>query len=276
MTATKVKQLRDIIECFYSVRYATTTRSLARYSSYSRRSLFRFLKGDYPWVAIRLSLLKAFIFQEGQHFIAAADEVVEGKSGKLSHGLSRFYSSIAGKPIAGVCFFGLSFIEVNKRNSYFMGAQQVVYSQEDKQRIAENKTKRKAAKQRVAQGIALPKGRKKGSPNQPKQQNTTASFRAFQHLWQETMSLLKECLPLLRLTHLVADSAYGTLDYLKAGSEIWPAPGFSFSQQRCSLSTLPRALQWKRPQASLWREVETHRHRCCLFESKQTRGKLSL
>lgn len=214
MTAANVKQLADIIQCFYCVRYGTTTRSLSRYSSHSLRSLFRFLQGDHSWIAIRLSLLKAFVFGEGLHFIAAADEVVEGKSGKLSHGLSRFYSSIAGKPIAGVCFFGLSLIEVGQRRSYFIGAKQVVYSPQDQQRIAEQKTKRKAAKQRAAQGESLPKGRKKGSPNKARSENITASFRAFQGLWQETMRLLKQYLPLLRLTHLVADSAYGTLDYL--------------------------------------------------------------
>ena len=114
MTIAKVKQLADIIQCFYSVRYGTTTRSLARYSGYSLRSLFRFLQGDYR-LAIRLSLLRAFVFRQGQHFIVAADEVVEGKSGKLSHGLSRFYSSLAGKTNAGVCLFGLCFIEVGKR-----------------------------------------------------------------------------------------------------------------------------------------------------------------
>jgi hypothetical protein len=82
MTAANIKRLADIIQCFYCVRYGTTTRSLSRYSL---RSFFRFLKVDHPWIAIRLSLLKAFVFREGLHFIAAADEVVEGKSGKLSH-----------------------------------------------------------------------------------------------------------------------------------------------------------------------------------------------
>lgn len=219
MTAANIKHLADIIHCFYCVRYGTTTRSLSRYSAYSLRSWFRFLKTAHPWIAIRLSLLNTFVFQQGQHFIAAADEVVEGKSGKLSHGLSRFYSSIAGKPIAGGCFFGLSLIEVGQRRSYFMGAQQVVYNQQDQQRIAEQKTKRKAGKERATQGTSLPKGRKKGSKNQPKPDNTTASFRAFQNLWQETMGLIKEYLPLLRLTHLVADSAYGTLDYLKLANQ---------------------------------------------------------
>lgn len=162
MSKTKIKQLADIIECFYSVRYATTSRSLSRYSSYSRRSLFRFLKEDYEWIAIGILLVKSFIFKESKHFIAAIDEVVEGKSGKLSFGLSRFYSSTAGKPIAGICFFGLSLIDVEKRCSYFLAAKQVVYSQADKERIQEEKTKRKQAKARAAKGEALARGRKKG------------------------------------------------------------------------------------------------------------------
>jgi len=219
MTAANIKRLADILHCFYCVRYGTTTRSLSRYSRYSLRSFFRFLKTAHPWIAIRLSLLKTFVFQEGQHFIVAADEVVEGKSGKLSHGLSRFYSSIAGKPIPGVCFFGLSLIEVGQRCSYFIGAKQVVYNQQDQQRIAEQKAKRKAGKERAAQGTSIQKGRKKGSPNKARPDNNTASFRAFQSLWQETMRLLKQYLPLLQLTHLVADSAYSTLDYLKLANE---------------------------------------------------------
>lgn len=213
MTVANIRLLRQIIACFYCVRYQTTTRSLALYSSYSLRTLFRFLRQDHDWIKIRLLLLKAFVFQEGQHFIAAIDEVVEGKSGKESFGLSRFYSSVAGKPIAGVCFFGFSLIEVKKRCSYFMGAQQVVYTLEDKPRIAQQKTHRKAGKVRALQGECLPKGRKKGSKSQP--EHPTASLRTFQALWAEMMGLLKKHLPTLRLTPVVADSAYGMLKYLQ-------------------------------------------------------------
>ncbi len=46
MSKRKIKQLADIIESFYRVRYQTTTRSLSRYSEYSRRSLFSFLQQD--------------------------------------------------------------------------------------------------------------------------------------------------------------------------------------------------------------------------------------
>lgn len=215
MTTANINLLTDIIHCFYCVRYGTTTRSLSRYSGYSLRTLFRFLAKDHQWVAVRLCLLKAFIFKQDQHYIAAMDEVVEGKSGKLTHGLSRFYSSIARKPVAGVCFFGLSLIEVSKRCSYFLSVKQVVYTPEDKKRISEQKTNRKQAKARAASGKALPKGRKKGSKNKGGQTNQTACFRTFKALWQESMALLKHYLPAIKLTHLVADSAYGTLDYLR-------------------------------------------------------------
>ena len=219
LSKTKIKQLADIIECFYCVRYATTTRSLARYSSYSRRSLFRFLQESYPWTKISILLLKSFLFREDKHFIAAIDEVVEAKSGKMSFGLSRFYSSLAGKPISGICFFALSLIDVNKACSYFLSAKQVVYTQEDKEWIAEAKKKRTQAKQRAAKGQTLAKGRKKGSNNQPRQPVGSASLRTFSRLWQESLSLLKTQLPKIKRTHLVADSAYSSLAYIQLAQE---------------------------------------------------------
>lgn len=219
MTAANIHLLADIIHCFYCVPCATTTRSLSRYSNYSRRSLFRFLSVNHSWIAIRIALLKAFVINDNKTFIAAIDEVVEGKSGKLSFGLSRFYSSIAQKPIAGICFFGLSLIDVNKRCSYFLSAKQVVYTQEDKERIAQGKKQRKEAKQRAVKGEALPKGRKKGSLKKAKQPLESASLRTFKAVWQESCSLLEKCLPTLRLTHLVADSAYSSLAYIELAKE---------------------------------------------------------
>jgi putative transposase len=219
MTTTNIKLLADIIECFYCVRYATTTRSLSRYSKYSRRSLFRFLKADHEWIAMRIILLKSFIFKESKHFIAAIDEVVEGKSGKLSFGLSRFYSSIAQKPIASICFFGLSLIDVDKRCSYFLAAKQVVYTEEDKKRIAQQKNKRQEGKARAEKGQRLSTGRKKGSKNGSKQANNTASFRVFTSLWQESIGIVKKYLPAIKLTHLVADSAYSSVDYINLAQQ---------------------------------------------------------
>lgn len=43
----------------------------------------------------------------------------------------------------------------------------------------------------------------------------TASFRAFSSLWQKVMDLLEKYMPKINLTHLLADSAYGSLAYIK-------------------------------------------------------------
>jgi len=163
MTTANIHLLSDIIHCFFSVRYAITTRSLSRYSHYSLRTLFRFFKHDHDWVAIRLRFLKAFVFQQPRHLIAAVDEVVEAKSGKHSFGLSKFYSSIAQKPVSGICFFCLSFIDVQRACCYMVGLEQVVHTQADQERIAQQKAKRKAGKERSSKGETLAKGRKKGS-----------------------------------------------------------------------------------------------------------------
>jgi putative transposase len=76
----------------------------------------------------------------------AVDEVVEGKSGRHSHGLAKFYSSCSQKSIQGICFFALSLIKVRTKQSFLLNSLQVVYSQEDKQRIAAKKEKTKLGK----------------------------------------------------------------------------------------------------------------------------------
>lgn len=215
-TKANVRILIELLASFFTVKYATTTKSLSRYTEVKRRTIFRFLRKKHEWVKIRVSVFKALIFKEKHTYIAAIDEVVEGKSRKNSHGISKFYSSTAGKPINGICFFALALIDVTKRTAYTIAVEQVIYTDEDKARIKEKKEKVKAGKKRAAEGKALPKGRKKGSTDAIKEEkvNETASFRAFRTLWTSAMDCLKSILPAIKVKHLVADSAYGTLDYL--------------------------------------------------------------
>jgi len=48
-------------------------------------------------------------------YLLAGDEVVVSKAGKQTHGLGRFYSSIAQRPIPGLSFFALSLVDVQQR-----------------------------------------------------------------------------------------------------------------------------------------------------------------
>ncbi|QQS29340.1 MAG: transposase [Sphingobacteriales bacterium] len=101
---------------------------------------------------------------------------------------------------------------MGKRKSYPMVVEQVVQTEGDRKRIAEQKKKALAGKQRSAEGRCLVRGRKQGSKNRPKQPNPTASFRAFTALLNKLLS----CLPGINLTYMVADCAYASADYFSA------------------------------------------------------------
>lgn len=217
MSKANIALFAELIQSFFTVRYTTTTRSLSRYTTYSLRQIFRFLKQSHDWLSVRILLFGQYIFHPDRHYLAAIDEVVEGKSGKSSYGKATFYSSCAQKPIASVCFFSLSLIDVVSGTSFMLHCLQVVHTEEDKKRIAGQKQKRQAGKARSKENTNLAKGRKKGSQNKTSPaQDLSASQRTFQALWQTVWEGLHKYLPACKPTHLVADCAYGTLYYLCA------------------------------------------------------------
>ena len=212
---SKVRILLDILECFYCVEGKTTTRSLSRYSGYSLRTLFRFLGEEIDWLGLRLLIFKKFIYKASNSYIMAVDEVVEGKSRKASYGIGTFFSSILGKPIRGICFSGLTLIDVEKRTSCMIGLEQLVYTKEDKARIGKQKAEKKAAKKRKSAGISKAKGRKKGIKNKAKKENKTVSFRCLKALLLGFSSSKSMFSMGIKIAHLVGDAAYGTQDYLE-------------------------------------------------------------
>ena len=221
MTSANLRIFLTLLQSFLCIRYETTTRGLSRYCEYSLRHIFRFLATQHKWLEIRVLLFKSFIYDKKAHYIVAVDEVVEGKSGSASFGVDRFYSSCQQKTIKSVCFFALSLINIHTKNSYLLNILQVVYSTDDKKRIASQKEKTKAGKQRTKVGKNLPKGRPKKEnkdkkvETQQKISNLTASFRVFKDLFINSLNLLKSSILGIKITHLVADCAYGGLDYLQ-------------------------------------------------------------
>ena len=227
MTSANIAIFLSIVASFLCCRYEITTGGLSRYCDYSLRQIFRFLLQKQDWLAIRLSLLIDFFYQKDQTYIVAVDEVVEGKSGHHSFGLAKFYSSCSQKTIQGLCFFALSLINCKTKTSYLLNILQVIYTEVDKQRIAEKKEKTKQGKLRTQEGKNLPKGRKAKEANPTKEtsekkevkENFTASFRVFKELFTNSINLLKKMLPDIKIAFLVADTAYGTIDYLNVAEE---------------------------------------------------------
>jgi putative transposase len=244
MSNANLKIFSSLVESFLCVRHQVTTRGLSRYSSYSLRQIFRFLATPHNWLEMRMQLLRAGISPTGGDVhIVAGDETVEGKAGKHTYGLGEFYSSCAQKPIAGVNFFAMNLINTVTKSSYLLHVKQVVATEEEKERTAEKKQKIKEGKQRTKEGKNLPRGAKKkvvtpaeddnkealeATTATVKEQNSkpkkeekqekeslSSAFRVFKELFTETMDQLKIALPQLKVTHLVADSAYASLSYLR-------------------------------------------------------------
>ena len=211
LPGTNIRMIFEIVQGFLCISYGGGVKTLSRYMDYSERSIFRFIEKEINWKEIFVRIFKQFVYKQGGVYLLAADETIEGKSGKSTYGCGRFYSSILQMAIPSVCLFGFSLIEISARKSYFMGFNQVVYSDKDRERIA-------AQKEQKAAGAGKAKGRKQGTKNAPKGEKEvyeTASFRAFKAFFVSIMNLLSSIIPDLKIAYLVVDSAYGNLQYLK-------------------------------------------------------------
>ena len=82
-SATNLQHFAIMIDSILGISNSVTTLSVSRYSSLSYRTVQRFyaLK-DVNWLLVNLFLFKHFIYQKGKNYFLAADETVEGKSGK--------------------------------------------------------------------------------------------------------------------------------------------------------------------------------------------------
>jgi putative transposase len=230
LNVTNTAILVDIITSFLTVSGAITTRSLARYSNRSERSWFRFLAEDYDWIKARVALFSKFSHDANAIHFLAFDETMEGKSGKSTHGIDRFYNSIIKIAERGIGFGACSLVNVETGVSYFIGLRQVVRTAEDKARTALQKEQKKVQEQAAKarkKGESAPEkkpvGRTKGTINKPKSVENvveTPSFRTFKALFTSSIKEIRETMPNIKLQHIIGDNAYATLQYLKLADEL--------------------------------------------------------
>lgn len=176
LSDTNLQHFAFIIESILGISNPVTTLSVSRFSSLSYRTVQRFyaLK-EVNWLLVNLLLFKSFVHSSGKHYLLAADETVKAKAGKSTHGIGRFYSSIAKQVIKSVSFLIVSIIDVETEKSYVLGCQQLIF----KPKIAEPKPLKKV---RGKLTIPKPKGRPKGSKNKAKTQPQGVSYQVLKTL----------------------------------------------------------------------------------------------
>ena len=214
-SATNLQHFAIIIDSILGISNSVTTLSVARYSSLSYRTIQRFyaLK-DVNWLLVTLFLFKHFIYQKGKSYLFAADETVKGKAGKQTHGLGRFYSSMAKQVIRSVSFLAVSIIDIEKEKSYILGCKQLINNNLDK--VIINPEKKSKSKKKTKD---KPKGRPKGSKNKVKTEPKSTSYQVLKTLLDLVQSQLKIFLPELNCFHIVLDGFYGHEDYLLLASK---------------------------------------------------------
>lgn len=167
----------------------------------SYRTIQRLFSTQIDWPVLRWHLIKPLVIKVKGVWILAGDEVVVTKSGKKTHGLGRFFSSIYNKPLPGLCFLNLSLVSVNTGTAYPLIAQQQV-------RDAAPATPKAVKKKRKKSG------RPKGSTNKNRSTVTLSPFQTqLQRCIRAALTLLGEN---LKVIYFVYDGALGNNAGLQA------------------------------------------------------------
>lgn len=117
---TTMQQMTQIIMAMLAMNGRVTMLGISRWTDTggSYRTVFRFFHTVIPWATILWLFFRRHLFCPEDEYLLAGDEVVVSKSGKKTHGLDKFFSSLANQPISGLSFFALS-LGVSNKSTHF-------------------------------------------------------------------------------------------------------------------------------------------------------------
>jgi putative transposase len=197
LNATTLRQLGRVTEAMLSMTGRVTMRGIARWAGPggSYRTVQRLFTTSLSWGTLQWLLIRHHLLDQDDVILMGGDEVVVTKSGKMTYGLDRFFSSLYGKTVPGLGFLSLSLISVKRRTSYPIMMEQI-----DKQQTANppdvSKTK--------SQGH---RGRPQGSTNRNRREVVLSPYLRFV---QETMRRLLALIGTgIKVMYFVYDGAFG-------------------------------------------------------------------
>lgn len=152
---TSLRHLGRVAEAMLAMSGRVTMRGLARWSGKggSYRTIQRFFNTNLSWCHLQWLLIRQHLLDADEVVVMSGDYVVVTKAGKTTYGLDRFFSSLYGKAVPGLCFLSLSLLSVKRRMSYPVVTEQVAKACET------------AARAQPTQTSKGQRGRPKGSKN---------------------------------------------------------------------------------------------------------------
>jgi len=206
VTMTTVRQFSRIALALLALTGRVTMLGISRWTGPggSYRTVQRFFATVLPWATLFWLFFRTHLFHTDDLYILGGDETVVSKAGKHTHGLDRFFASLAGKPIPGLAFFTLSLISIKQRRSFPIALEQVIRTPQERAAApAKTRSKTKATSTPKRKG-----GRPKGSTTKAKTAvELNPELTRIQTL---ILALLTRIGSLLSLTYLVLDGHFGT------------------------------------------------------------------
>ena len=213
LSTTELRQLTRITEALLSMSGRVTMRGLSRWAAKggSYRTVQRFFNTVLDWSQLQWLLIRTHLLDNDDVIVASGDHVMVTKAGKQTHGLDRFFSSLYGKAVPGLCFLSLSLISVKHRKSYPALMEQVEKSSDVKQPAPAQGAKKKRQDQHEAkQKRHGGRGRPKGSKNRNRREVELSPSLLF---IQEQMVRLKHLVGgHLKLRYFLFDGELGHND----------------------------------------------------------------
>lgn len=156
LNQTLLNQLTVITEALLSMQSRVTMLGISRWATKggSYRTIQRFFHSVIPWCTLRWALIRHHLLDCNEVILLAGDETTVTKSGKKTHGLGRFFSSIYNRCVPGLGFLSISLISVEHQKAYPILMEQLDPAMS--RRVMPLKPERKKK---------LPPGRPKGSKN---------------------------------------------------------------------------------------------------------------
>lgn len=194
---TNLGRLGCVVEGLLAMTGRVTMRGLSRWTEHrgSYRTLQRFFNTTLSWGQVHWLVIRQHLLGDETQWLLAGDEVVVSKSGKKTHGLDRFFSSVVGKTIPGLCFLSLSLISVQRRCSYPLRLEPIV------------KEAAASCPKAPKVGRGKGRGRPKGSRNGNRRGGSLSAYLQFvQGLLRQVLALVCQT---LSVRYFVFDGAFG-------------------------------------------------------------------
>jgi putative transposase len=217
LSSTAISQLNVIVTALLAMTGRVTMLGISRWAGEggSYRTVQRFFNTPIAWAKVHWCLIRHCFLSSDDVFVIAGDETVVTKSGKITYGINRFFSSLYDKVVPGLSFFTFSLISTKHRTSFPLMIQQIDRS-EEKTRCTEDLSFTENCKENQNKSKTKKKirpGRPKGSKNKNKESITLSPYLCFiQSMLKKVLNIIGNC---TILTYIVLDGAFGNNNALQ-------------------------------------------------------------